>query len=63
MLAVLAGQSFYGRESADELVKTVLLYVISGFISWLSWKGNKDKTALSSGGSRGGDQGPDPTPP
>ncbi|CAH3187627.1 unnamed protein product [Porites evermanni] len=38
VLAVLAGQSFYGRESADELVKTVLLYVISGFISWLSWK-------------------------
>ncbi|CAH3136337.1 unnamed protein product [Porites lobata] len=40
VLAVLAGQSFYGRETADELVKTVLLYVISGFISWLSWKGN-----------------------
>ena len=38
VLAVLAGQSFYGRETADELVKTVLLYVISGFISWLSWK-------------------------
>lgn len=38
VLAVLAGQSFYGRETADELVKTVLLYVISGFFSWLSWK-------------------------
>ena len=38
VLAVLAGQSFYGRETADDLVKTVLLYVISGLISWISWR-------------------------
>jgi len=36
--AVLAGQSFYGRETADDVMKTVLLYVISGLISWMSWK-------------------------
>ena len=38
VLAVLAGQSFYGRETADDVMKTVLLYVISGLISWISWK-------------------------
>ena len=38
VLAVLAGQAFYGRETADNLVKTVLLYVISGLISWISWR-------------------------
>ena len=38
VLAVLAGQSFYGRETADDIMKTVLLYVISGLISWISWK-------------------------
>ena len=36
--AVLTGQSFYGRETADDVMKTVLLYVISGLISWMSWK-------------------------
>ena len=36
--AVLTGQSFYGREIADDVMKTVLLYVISGLISWISWK-------------------------
>ena len=35
--AVLAGQSFYGRGTADELVKTVLLSVISVGTSLLSW--------------------------
>ena len=35
--AVLAGQSFYGRGTADDLVKTVLLSVISVGTSLLSW--------------------------
>ena len=38
VFVVLAGQSFFGRETADDLVKTVLLYVISGLISWISWR-------------------------
>ena len=41
--AVLAGQSFYGRETADELVKTVLLYVISGVASLSSYLSKKAK--------------------
>lgn len=40
-LVVLAGQSFFGRETADELVKTILLYVIGGFISLFSLRGEK----------------------
>ena len=40
-LVVLAGQSFFGRGTADELVKTVLLYVIGGFISLFSLRGKK----------------------
>ena len=39
--AVLAGQSFYGRGTADELVKTVLLSVISLGTSLLSWLSKK----------------------
>ena len=35
--AVLAGRSFYGRETADEVMKTVLLYVIGLLISWISY--------------------------
>ena len=42
-VAVLAGQSFYGRETADELLKTVLLYVIGGVLSLLSWVSEKAK--------------------
>ena len=40
--AVLAGQSFYGRETADELVKTVLLSFISVGASVLSWLSKKE---------------------
>lgn len=41
VLVILAGQSFFGRETADDLVKTVLLYVIGGFISLFSLRGDK----------------------
>jgi len=37
VLTVLAGQSFYGKETADDVVKTVILYVV-GVISWMFWK-------------------------
>ena len=47
--AVLAGRSFYGRETADEVMKTVLLYVIGALISWISYsqsspQGNGERT-------------------
>lgn len=34
---VLAGQSFYGRETADDVIKTVLLFAV-GKICWMYWK-------------------------
>ena len=37
VLTVSAGQSFYGKETADDVVKTVILYVV-GVISWVFWK-------------------------
>lgn len=32
---VLAGQSFFGRETADDILKTVLLYVINFLALWM----------------------------
>ncbi len=34
-LVILAGQSFFGRETANEVVKTALLYVSTAFLSWI----------------------------
>lgn len=42
VLVILAGQSFFGRETADDVVKTVLLYVIGGFISLFSLRDDKN---------------------
>ena len=36
-LTVLAGQSFYGKDTADQIVKTALLYAVGG-ITWLLGK-------------------------
>ena len=41
VLAVLAGQLFYGRETADDIMKTVLLYVIGGLTGLTSWISRK----------------------
>lgn len=38
IVAVMAGQSYNGRETADETVKTALLSVIGLLVSWVSWK-------------------------
>ena len=35
---VFAGQSYNGRETADETLKTALLSALGAFVSWLSWK-------------------------
>ena len=32
---LLAGQSFFGRETANDVVKTALLYVTTAFVSWI----------------------------
>jgi len=34
-LVTLAGQSFFGKQTADEVVKTVVLSVVTAFISWI----------------------------
>ena len=36
--AVSAGQSFHGRATADDFLRTVLLYGLGALISWISWK-------------------------
>lgn len=38
VVVILSGQAFFGRESANELLKTALLYVITAFISWIAKK-------------------------
>ena len=47
-LMLLAGQSFFGRETANDVVKTTLLYVTTAFVSWLLAKikeeGKTDKS-------------------
>ena len=35
---VMAGQAYYGRETADETLKAALLSAIGVVLSWLSWK-------------------------
>lgn len=44
---VFAGQSFNGRETADETLKTILMTALGSFISWLSWKRLLDKSQKS----------------
>ena len=38
IVIVLAGQSYNGRETADETLKTALLSALGAFVSWVSWK-------------------------
>ena len=42
---ILAGQSYNGRQTADEALKKAVMYLISISFSWLYWKGwvNKSK--------------------
>ena len=47
-LTVLAGQSFYGKETTGEILKTALLYVVGGLIGllgkgFLGSSSNKDR--------------------
>ena len=57
LVAVFDGQSFYGRETAGDFLRTVLLYVMSALISWRPWKRNvsvglgENKQLLASTGS------------
>ena len=34
-VVILSGQAFFGRDSANELLKTALVYVITAFVSWI----------------------------
>lgn len=38
VVVILSGQAFFGRDSANELMKTALLYVTTAFISWIARK-------------------------
>ena len=38
IVVILAGQSYHGRETADEVLKDGVLYLISVLFSWLYWK-------------------------
>ena len=38
VVVILAGQSYYGRQTADEVLKDGVLYLISISFSWLYWK-------------------------
>ena len=38
IVVIFAGQSFNGRETAGDLINTVLFTALSGVFSWLSWK-------------------------
>lgn len=51
-LTVLAGQSFYGRETADDVIKTVLLFAV-GKISWMYLE---DRTTSVNPNNRTADQ-------
>ena len=43
---LLVGQSFYGRETADDILKAALLPVI-GAVSWLSFKSRRTSSDTS----------------
>ena len=49
VVVVLSGQAFFGRDSANELMKTALLYVTTAFLSWIARKVKEegDKTTKS----------------
>ena len=38
LAVVMAGQAYYGRETADEILKPALLSVIGALLYWFSWK-------------------------
>jgi len=38
VIVLFAGQSYNSKETADDVLKTILLYFIGAFISWISWK-------------------------
>ena len=38
VVVILAGQSYHGRQTADEVLKDGVLYLISASFSWLYWK-------------------------
>lgn len=53
-LVILAGQSFFGRHTADEVVKAVVLSVTTAFISWiLPTIKEKDKSKKSKKNAKG----------
>lgn len=52
VITVLAGQSFNGRETANDVMKTALLYVVGG----ISWMLKKDRSSSSDQNNRNHNQ-------
>ncbi|XP_068695810.1 uncharacterized protein [Montipora foliosa] len=47
-VVILAGQSFFGRETADDVVKAVTLYFTTAFISWIASRTKRGDRSNSS---------------
>ena len=47
VIIVFAGQSYSSNETADEVLKTSLLYFIGAFVSWISWKKQDSHSCLA----------------
>ena len=53
IVVILAGQSFFGKETANDVVKTVTLYVTTAFASWMLSKVPLEKSNTSNNGEEG----------
>lgn len=51
VVVVLSGQAFFGRDSANELMKTALLYVTTAFLSWIARKVKQEGDKTTKRGS------------
>lgn len=51
VVVILAGQSYHGRQTADEVLKDAVLYLISVCFSWLYWKNIASKPSQNTAGN------------
>lgn len=57
VVVILAGQSYHGRQTADEVLKDGILYLISVSFSWLYWKHYVSKNSSPTSQHQPGDTG------
>ena len=58
VVVILAGQSYHGRQNADEVLKDAVLYLISFCFSWLYWKNIASKPETPVSQNEGPTRGP-----